>query len=47
MWRIYYFDQHMTLIDYEDRLTTNKPHRYAAHKASALGYYTYAIGALS
>jgi len=46
LWRIYFFDEQMNIVEMIDRLTARKPSAYAARHARSNGYYTYAIGAL-
>lgn len=48
-YRVYFFDDHMNVVEYLDRLLPveqGKPHEWAEHHVQEHGYYTYAIGAL-
>ena len=47
MYRVYFFDQYMNIIEYTDRVVRQKPHQWAKAQVRKHGYYTYAIGALS
>ena len=46
MWRVYFFDEQMEIMEQLDRLTSHKPHRWAEAYRVRHGYYTYAIGAM-
>ncbi len=46
MWRVYFFDQSMNIVEQIDRIVGYKPHRWAASQVRMHGWYTYAIGAI-
>ena len=46
MWRVYFFNQQMEIVEYLDRLTKHQPHRWAKAHTRRNGYHTYTIGAL-
>jgi len=46
MWRVYFFNQQMEIVEYLDRLTRLQPHRWAKAHMHKNGYSTYAIGAI-
>jgi hypothetical protein len=47
MFRIYFFNQHMEIVEQIDRLAQHEPHRWAQAQVQAHGYYTYAIGGIA
>jgi hypothetical protein len=47
MWRVYFFNEQMEIVEVQDLLRTKRAcHSYAISHVKQNGYYTYAIGAI-